>query len=59
MIPGPVLAHTKTAMAATNTSVIIPAAPTRTRFHLLRKAQAAVASIYGSGLKMRNMMPIV
>ena len=40
----PVLSHTKAAMAATNSSKIIPPAPTAMRRHLLGKAQHAEAS---------------
>ena len=45
-------------MAATTSSTSIPPAPTTTRCHLFRSAQALDASTKGRGVKTRNVIPI-
>jgi len=45
------------AIAAMKTSLIIPAAEVRIRFHLLSNRQELVTSTYGIGIINRNKMP--
>ena len=45
-------------MAATASSTSMPLAPMTTRCHLFLNAQALEASIYGNGVKRRNVTPI-
>src|SRR3954469_19376319 len=44
-------------IAATNSSKIMPPAPTNIRCHLLVKLHALDASTYGAATNTRNMMP--
>jgi hypothetical protein len=56
--PGPVRDQIPTATAATASSTIMPAAPTRARFQRSRNPQAAVASTYGIGVKSISITPM-
>ena len=55
--PGAVCDQTMAAIAAIASSASIPAAPTITRRHLLRNVWALDASMYGNGVKTRNITP--
>ncbi len=57
-MPVSVCDHTMAAMAAKNSSVMIPAMDVRIRFHFDENLQADVTSTYGSGTNKMQTMPV-